>query len=61
MLLEPAAMEAVSAACSEDAHAVLREHVDLMRRAARARDLAKWYIADYSFHRQIYRLSAIRS
>jgi DNA-binding GntR family transcriptional regulator len=57
MLLEPAAVEAVSAAWSGEAFSVLREQVDLMRRAARSRDLAKWCIADYTFHQEIYRLS----
>jgi len=57
MLLEPAAVEAVSSAWCEEAHAALREQVDLMRRAARSRDLAKWCIADYTFHQEIYRLS----
>jgi DNA-binding GntR family transcriptional regulator len=28
-----------------------------MRRAARTKDLAKWGIADYTFHQEIYRLS----
>ena len=56
-LLEPAAVEAVAEAWSDEAHAVLREQVDLMRRAARGRDLAKWCIADYTFHQEIYRLS----
>ena len=58
MLLEPAAVEAVSAAWTDEAHAALREQVDLMRRAARSHDLAKWCIADYTFHQEIYRLSA---
>jgi DNA-binding GntR family transcriptional regulator len=56
MLLEPAAVEALSEAWSEQAHATLREQVDLMRRAARSRDLTKWCIADYTFHQEIYRL-----
>ena len=58
MLLEPAAVEAVSTAWSAEANAILGEQVDLMRRAARNRDLAKWCIADYTFHQEIYRLSA---
>jgi DNA-binding GntR family transcriptional regulator len=57
MLLEPAAVEAVSATWSEEAHTALREQVDTMRRAARSRDLAKWCIADYTFHQEVYRLS----
>lgn len=57
MALEPVAVETVSAAWSEEANRSLREQVDLMRRAARARDLAKWGIADYTFHQEIYRLS----
>ncbi len=57
MALEPLAVEAVSAAWSEEACLCLSEQVDLMRRAARSRDLAKWGIADYTFHQEIYRLS----
>ena len=57
MALEPMAVEAVSAAWSEGACLCLGMQVDLMRRAARARDLAKWGIADYTFHQEIYRLS----
>src|ERR1035438_2125945 len=37
--------------------ACLQEQVDQMRRAARTKDLAKWGIADYTFHQEIYRLS----
>jgi DNA-binding GntR family transcriptional regulator len=57
MLLEPAAVAAVSAAWSSEAQACLQEQVDHMRRAARTKDLAKWGIADYTFHQEIYRLS----
>ena len=57
VLLEPAAAAAVSAAWSREAEASLQEQVDHMRRAARTRDLAKWGIADYTFHQEIYRLS----
>src|SRR5579883_2867478 len=57
MLLEPAAAEEVSRSWSDEAHAALREQVDQMRRAARGKDLAKWCIADYSFHQEVYRLS----
>jgi DNA-binding GntR family transcriptional regulator len=57
VLLEPAAVAAVAAAWSDDVRACLGEQVDLMRRAARTVDLAKWGIADYTFHQEIYRLS----
>src|SRR5664280_3601148 len=57
MLLEPAAVAAVSAAWSSEAQACLQEQVDQMRRAARTKDLAKWGIADYTFHQEIYRVS----
>jgi len=57
VLLEPAAVRAVSAAWSSEAQACLQEQVDHMRRAARTKDLAKWGIADYTFHQEIYRLS----
>lgn len=57
LLLEPAAVAAVSAAWSREAQDCLQEQVDLMRRAARTRDLTRWGIADYTFHQEIYRLS----
>lgn len=57
LLLEPAAVAAVSAAWSKEAHDALQEQVDQMRRAARTKDLAKWGIADYTFHQEIYRFS----
>jgi DNA-binding GntR family transcriptional regulator len=56
-LLEPAAVLAVSSNWSPDAEMVLQEQVDQMRRAARTKDLAKWCLADYTFHQEIYRLS----
>jgi DNA-binding GntR family transcriptional regulator len=57
LLLEPAAAAAVSAAWSKEAEECLHEQVDHLRRAARTKDLAKWGIADYTFHQEIYRLS----
>src|ERR1700730_1692993 len=57
ILLEPAAVAAVSANWSSEAQSCLEEQVDHMRRAARTKDLAKWGIADYTFHQEIYRLS----
>jgi DNA-binding GntR family transcriptional regulator len=57
LLLEPAAVEAVSAAWSKEAEECLQEQVNELRRAARTKDLAKWGIADYTFHQEIYRLS----
>jgi DNA-binding GntR family transcriptional regulator len=57
VVLEPEAAAAVSEGWSEEAHEVLREQVDRMRRAARTRDLARWCIADYNFHQEVYRLS----
>jgi DNA-binding GntR family transcriptional regulator len=56
-LLEPAAVAIVSAAWSDEAQSCLQEQVDQLRRAARAHDIAKWGIADYTFHQEIYRLS----
>jgi len=56
-LLEPAAVAAVSAAWSSEAQSCLQEQVDQLRRAARTHDIAKWGIADYTFHQEIYRLS----
>jgi len=55
--LEPVAAQAVSETWSAEAHSRLSEQVDLMRRAARTRDLAKWGIADYTFHQEIYQLT----
>jgi DNA-binding GntR family transcriptional regulator len=57
-VLEPAAAAIVSAAWSDDAKDRLAGHVDLMRRAARKKDLAKFCLADYQFHQEIYRLTA---
>src|SRR4051812_43719371 len=57
VLLEPAAVWSVSAAWSEEARNALQQQVDQMRRAAVARDLANWGIADYTFHHEIYRLA----
>uniref|UniRef100_Q02B97 Transcriptional regulator, GntR family n=1 Tax=Solibacter usitatus (strain Ellin6076) TaxID=234267 RepID=Q02B97_SOLUE len=57
VLLEPAAVAALSAIWSEEAQDSLQEQVNQMRRAARTKDLSKWGIADYTFHQEIYRLS----
>ena len=57
MLLEPAAVAAVSANWSKEAEQSLLAQVDQMRRAARTRELARWGIADYTFHQEIYRWS----
>lgn len=57
LLLEPAAVVAVSSNWSSEAQACLQEQVDNMRRAARTKDLAKWGIADYTFHQEMYTLS----
>lgn len=57
VLLEPAAVAAVSAGWSPEAQECLIAQVDHMRRAARAKDLARWGLADYTFHQEIYRLS----
>jgi DNA-binding GntR family transcriptional regulator len=57
LILEPAAAEAVSLSWSEEAHSRLRDQVDLMRRAARAKDLAKFCLADFTFHQEVYLLT----
>lgn len=57
LVLEPAAAAAVSAIWSEEAHERLREQVDRMRRAARAKNLAKFCLADYTFHQEVYKLT----
>ena len=55
--LEPTAARILAQAWSEAVHITLRDHVDEMRRAARAKDLACFCVADYTFHQDIYRLS----
>lgn len=57
VLLEPAAVAAVSANWCAEAGECLQVQVDQMRRAARTRDLARWGVGDYTFHQEIYRLS----
>jgi DNA-binding GntR family transcriptional regulator len=57
LLLEPAAVMTVSANWSSESQTCLQEQVDNMRRAARTKDLAKWGIADYTFHQEIYVLT----
>jgi DNA-binding GntR family transcriptional regulator len=57
LVLEPAAAAAVASAWSTQAKERLREQFDLMRRAARKKDLAKFCLADYQFHQEIYRLT----
>lgn len=55
--LEPLAAETAATNWSEDAHSRLREQVDNMRRAARAKDLQKFCLADYTFHQELYKLT----
>jgi DNA-binding GntR family transcriptional regulator len=57
LLLEPAAVTALSANWCKEAEECLQEQVNQMRRAARTKDLSKWGIADYTFHQEVYRLS----
>jgi DNA-binding GntR family transcriptional regulator len=57
LVLEPAAAEAAARHWSGDAARALRGQVDEMRRASRARDIARFSLADYSFHQEIYRQS----
>jgi len=57
LVLEPAAAAAVSSAWSPKAKDLLTEQVDLMRQAARKHDLAKFCLADYQFHQEVYRLT----
>jgi len=56
-VLEPAAVEAVARHWDSEAEQGLREYVDQMRRAARAHDLPRFSMADYSFHQELYRRS----
>jgi DNA-binding GntR family transcriptional regulator len=57
VLLEPSAAAAVAANWNKKARECLLEQVDQMRRAAKAHDMARWGIADYKFHQEIYRLT----
>lgn len=57
MILEPAAAEAAAANWSTEARDRLGEQVEQMRHAARSKDLAKFCLADYTFHQAIYQLS----
>jgi DNA-binding GntR family transcriptional regulator len=57
LVLEPAASAAVSSSWTAKAKDLLSEQVDLMRRAARKKDKAKFCLADYQFHQEVYRLS----
>jgi DNA-binding GntR family transcriptional regulator len=58
LVLEPAAAEAVASRWSAEARTRLREQVDQMRRAARTKDLARFSLADYMFHQELYNLTA---
>jgi DNA-binding GntR family transcriptional regulator len=58
LVLEPAAAAAVSARWSNETREPLCEQVDRMRRAASKKDLAKFCLADYLFHQEVYRLTA---
>src|SRR5450759_4499370 len=52
LLLEPAAVAALSANWSKEAEECLQEQVNQMRRAARTKDLSKWGIADSTFNKE---------
>jgi DNA-binding GntR family transcriptional regulator len=57
LVLEPAAAAAVSARWSKETRQPLGAQVELMRHAARHKDLAKFCLADYLFHQEVYRLT----
>lgn len=57
LALEPVAAGLAAERFCEEAHLKLREQVDQMRRAARNRDLAKFCLADYLFHQEVYKQS----
>jgi DNA-binding GntR family transcriptional regulator len=57
MALEPTAARALSSAWSEEIARALGEQVDLMRRASRGKDTAKFCAADFAFHQEVYRLT----
>src|ERR1035438_2305598 len=57
LVLEPAAAGAVASRWSNEIRDALNEQVELMRRAARKKDLAKFCLADYQFHQEVYRLT----
>jgi DNA-binding GntR family transcriptional regulator len=57
VVLESAAASAAAACWRAEGQARLREQVEMMRRAARAKDLSRFCLADYAFHQELYRLS----
>lgn len=57
LVLESAAASAAAACWQAEGQARLRDQVEVMRRAARGNDLARFCLADYEFHQQLYRLS----
>ena len=57
LALEPVAAGLAAEKFCEEAQSKLQEQVDEMRRAARKRDLAKFCLADYLFHQEVYKQS----
>ena len=55
MVLEPMASAEACRQLTRDGVRTLEEQVDNMRRAAREHDLARFCLADYTFHQEIYR------
>jgi DNA-binding GntR family transcriptional regulator len=57
LVLEPAAARAASANRERLGLAELEQHLEGMRAAARTGDLARFCLADYSFHQQLFQLT----
>lgn len=60
MILEPAAAEAAAMNIQTTGVECLLSCFEQMREAARARDHARFCLADYGFHQELYRLSCNR-
>lgn len=56
-ILEPAAAAEASRKLRPEGRRALTERVDAMRRAARAKDLPGFCLADYSFHQELFTMS----
>ena len=57
LMLEPEAARAASLSLYPDGAAILWEQLENMLRAAREQELARFCLADYSFHQQIFQLT----
>lgn len=58
LILEPEAAAAASRRLTAEGRAALEKQVDGMRQAATANDLPHFCLADYTFHQELYRITA---